>query len=313
MTSNYKDRLRSTRPVKDDEETNTTGFEECCENPCVESKDGDNVCLNCGMIVSRNLVGNERRAYTVEEVNKRRRTEPRWREFGPRTMLPNTKIDSKGRLINAKGKTLFSRLSKIQNSLISSIERNFWEAKPKLKMLTSKMNIPEHIKETAWKIYSVVAKKKLTMGRSIDGFIAASLYAAIRVHEFPRLLEEVCDSSMTPRRTVHRSLGMIVKEVLPELNLRYKPITAEALVFRFGNDLDLSMEVQKKAIDMLREASKNGLLRTGKDPKGLAASVIYMAAKASDCRKTQAEVSNVAKVTEVTLRSRSKQIKMKLS
>jgi len=285
----YRDRLRSTKD--DSNEETPTG--ECCENPSVESKDGDVVCLNCGMIQSRNMVGNERRAYTVEEVNKRRRTEPRWREFGPRTMLPNSKIDSKGRLINAKGK-------------------NFWEAKPKLKMLTSKLNIPEYIKETAWKIYSVVARKKLTMGRSIDGFIAASLYAAIRVHEFPRLLEEVCDASMTPRRTVHRSLGMIVKEVLPELKLRYKPITAEQLVFRFGNDLGLPMEVQKKAIDMLSVASRHGLLRTGKDPKGLAASVIYMAAKSSNCRKTQAEVSAVAKVTEVTLRSRSKQIRMKL-
>jgi transcription initiation factor TFIIB len=304
----YRNRLRSAKD--DSNEESPVG--ECCEDPAIESKDGDVVCLNCGMIQSRNMVGNERRAYTVEEVNKRRRTEPRWREFGPRTMLPNSKIDSKGRLINAKGKTLFSRLSKIQNSLISSIERNFWEAKPKLKMLTSKLNIPEYIKETAWKIYSVVARKKLTMGRSIDGFIAASLYAAIRVHEFPRLLEEVCDASMTPRRTVHRSLGMIVKEVLPELNLRYKPITAEQLVFRFGNDLGLPMEVQKKAIDMLSVASRNGLLRTGKDPKGLAASVIYMAAKSSNCRKTQAEVSAVAKVTEVTLRSRSKQIRLKL-
>jgi len=304
----YRDRLRSAKVISDED----SPIAQCCEDPSVESKDGDVVCLNCGTVQSRNLVGNERRAYTVEEVNKRRRTEPRWREFGPRTMLPNSKIDSKGRLINAKGKTLFSRLSKIQNSLISSIERNFWEAKPKLKMLTSKLNIPAYIKETAWKIYSIVARKKLTMGRSIDGFIAASLYAAIRVHEFPRLLEEVCDASLTPRRTVHRSLGMIVKEVLPELNLRYKPITAEQLVFRFGNDLGLPMDVQKKAIDMLADASKNGLMRTGKDPKGLAASVIYMAAKSSNCRKTQAEVSSVAKVTEVTLRSRSKQIRLKL-
>ena len=71
-------------------------------------------------------------------------------------------------------------------------------------------------------------------------------------------------------------------------------------------------EYRYKYILAGREASKNGLLRTGKDPKGLAASVIYMAAKAGNCRKTQAEVSEVAKVTEVTLRSRSKQIKSKL-
>jgi transcription initiation factor TFIIB len=304
--NDYKNRLNIKKKKTKDE------IKQCCDNPKIEKKDGDHVCLNCGCVVGRNLVGNERRAYTMEEVNKRRRTEPRWREFGPRTMLPNSKVDSKGRLIGAKGKTLFSRLSKIQNSLISSIERNFWEAKPKLKMLTSKMNIPEHIKETAWKIYSVVAKKKLTMGRSIDGFIAASLYAAIRVHEFPRLLEEVCDAGLTSRRTVHRSLGMIVKEVLPELDLKYKPITAEQLVFRFGNDLNLPMETQKNAIRMLVKASRNGLMRTGKDPKGLAASVIYMAAKSTDNRKTQAEVSSIAKVTEVTLRSRSKQIKKRL-
>jgi transcription initiation factor TFIIB len=176
-------------------------------------------------------------------------------------------------------------------------------------MLASKLNIPEYIKETAWKIYTVVAQKKLTMGRSIDGFVAASLYAAIRVHEFPRLLEEVCDAAMTPRRTVHRSLGMVVKEVLPELGLKYQPITAEQLVFRFGNDLNLPMETQKNALKLLITASKNGLHRTGKDPKGFAASVIYMVAKPTENRKTQAEVSEIANVTEVTLRSRVKEIK----
>lgn len=305
----YKEYLQTIKNLMNDIEYES--YAQCCSNPCIESRDGDNVCLNCGMSFGRNLVGNERRAYTVEEVNKRRRTEPRWREFGPRTILPNSKIDSKGRLINARGKTLFSRLSKIQNSLISSIERNLWEAKPKLKMLSSKLNIPEYITKTAWRIYCEVAKQKLTMGRSIDGFITASLYSAIRIHKLSRLLEEVCEASMTPRRTVHHSLSMIVKEVLPELNLKYKPITAEQLVFRFGSVLGLSIETQKYAINILVEASKNGLKRTGKDPKGLAASVIYMAAKARNCRKTQAEVSEVAKVTEVTLRSRSKQIKEK--
>jgi len=116
----------------------------------IEERDGNRVCLNCGMIAERTYVGNERRAYTVEEIQNRRRTEPRWRDFGPRTMLPTTKIDSKGKSIGPKEQALFSRLSKIQNSLISSIERNFWEAKPKLKMLTSKLNIPEYISETAW-------------------------------------------------------------------------------------------------------------------------------------------------------------------
>jgi len=105
---------------------------------------------------------------------------------------------------------------------------------------------------------------------------------------------------------------MIIREVLPQLGLRYQPITAESLVFRFGNELDLPMKVQKVAIDMLRKASRNGLARTGKDPKGLAAACIYIAAKDGSIRKTQSLVANIAKITEVTLRSRAKQIKNKL-
>ncbi len=307
MNNNYRYLIRN----KNIDQDNLPQIQ-CCDNPSIEARDGNKVCLNCGIIFERTFVGNERRAYTIEEIQNRRRTEPRWRDFGPRTMLPTTKTDSKGKSIGPKEQALFSRLSKIQNSLISSIERNFWEAKPKLKMLTSKLNIPEYIAETAWKIYSIVARKKLTMGRSINGFIAGSLYAAIRVHDFPRLLDEVCEASLTPRRTVHRSLGMIIREVLPELKLRYQPITAESLVFRFGNELELPIKIQKKAINMLRMASRNGLKRTGKDPKGLAAACIYIAAKDGLIRKTQSLVADIAKITEVTLRSRAKQIKMKL-
>ena len=285
---------------------------DCCNKPSVQIRDGNRVCLNCGMISQKEFVVNERRAYTIQEIQNRKRTEPRWRDFGPRTMLPNTKTDSKGKSIGAKEQALFSRLSKIQNSLISSIERNFWEAKPKLKMLCSKLNIPDYISDSAWKIYSLVAKKKLTMGRSINGFIAGALYAAIRVHDFPRLLDEVCESSLTPRRTVHRSLAMIIREILPELNLKYQPIKAETLIYRFSNNLELPMEIQKCAIEMLKTASKNGLKRTGKDPKGLAAACIYIAARDGNMRKTQSTVADIAKITEVTLRSRAKQIKNKL-
>ncbi len=312
MEPNRRLYLRTSRNNILEEEDLPKSNPDCCEEPSIQLRDGNRVCLNCGMIFQKEFVGNERRAYTVEEIQNRKRTEPRWRDFGPRTMLPNTKTDSKGKSIGAKEQALFSRLSKIQNSLISSIERNFWEAKPKLKMLCSKLNIPEYISDSAWKIYSLVAKKKLTMGRSINGFIAGALYAAIRVHDFPRLLDEVCEASLTPRRTVHRSLAMIIREVLPELNLKYQPITAESLVFRFGNELSLPMNIQKTAIEMLKNASKNGLKRTGKDPKGLAAACIYIAAKDGSLRKTQSAVADVAKITEVTLRSRAKQIKSKL-
>jgi transcription initiation factor TFIIB len=284
----------------------------CCENPNYAIKNGEQVCINCGMIAGRDIVDNERRAYTKKEIQKRKRTEIRWRRFGPRTVIPNTKVDSMGHKMGPQGKRLFSRLSKIQNSLVSSIERNFWEAKPKFKLLASKLNVPNYIKDTAWKMYSLVVEKKLTMGRSIKGFIAASLYAAIRVHEFPRLLDEVCEAALTPRHVVHQSLGILIRKILPELNLKYHPIKPEQLIFRFGCDLDLSMKVQKKALNFLKKSTKNGLKRAGKDPRGFAASAIYMAAKYTNERLTQADIADISNITEVTLRTRIKEIKKTL-
>ncbi|MHA2049453.1 MAG: transcription initiation factor IIB [Promethearchaeota archaeon] len=286
---------------------NSLELDHCCEDPCIKYLTGNKVCTNCGTIVGQIFEVNERRAYTSEEIRDRRHSEPIWREFGPRTNLSSCKIDSKGKILNSSNRSKFSRLSKIQNSLISSRERNFWEAKPKLKMYASKLNLPEYIVETAWRIYVEVAKKKLTMGRSIDGFVAASIYTAIRIHKFPKLLEDVSDAALIPKRTLFRSIGMIISEILPLLGLHYHPISAEKLVYLFGNELKLPIGLQLEAVNILKEISENGV-NTGKDPKGLAAAVLYYAAKDTIYKKTQSEIAVAAKVTEVTIRSRLKDI-----
>jgi transcription initiation factor TFIIB len=258
--------------------------------------------------LGQTLVGDERRAYNIQEINERRQTEPSWRDFGPRTILPSIKMDSKGKTLSSDNRLKFSRLSKIQRSLINSIERNFWEARPKLKLYVSKLNIPAHITETAWRIYSEAAKKKLTMGRSIDGFVAASLYAAIRIHEFPKLLDDVAEAAMVPNRTLFRSLGMIFREILPSMGLEYHPISPEKLIFIFGNKLGLPMNLQIKAVEIFKKVFKMGIL-DGKDPKGMAAAVLYYVSKDTLFKKTQFEIAEIAKVTEVTIRSRLKDIK----
>jgi transcription initiation factor TFIIB len=147
------------------------------------------------------------------------------------------------------------------------------------------------------------------MGRSIQAFTAASLYAAIRIHNFPRLLEEMTEPSVNSLRAVHRSLGLIIRSVLPKLGLKYRPISPRPLVFRFGNELNLSISVQQAAADLLKKASVKGLAKMGKDPKGLAAAALYMCAKKSKERRTQTEIADISRITEVTLRTRAKQIK----
>jgi transcription initiation factor TFIIB len=82
-------------------------------------------------------------------------------------------------------------------------------------------------------------------------------------------------------------------------------------VFVFGNKLGLPIHLQIKASYIFNDIIQRGLCN-GKDPKGFAAAVLYLVVKEEKINKTQKEVAEAAKVTEVTIRSRVKDIKCSL-
>lgn len=267
------------------------------------------VCPNCAVIQeNQRFVEQEKRAYTNDEVNSRKRTEPKWRAFGPRTIIGLNSNDFKGQKIDAKKTAMFNRLSKIQQSIFNGLERNLWEANPKMNSLCNNLNLPDYVKEDSWKIYVEVAKQKLTMGRSIEKFVAASVYAGIRVHNLSTSLEELVNVSLLDSRSIHKSLGLIVRKVLPKLKMKYMPIKSNALVYKIGNLLEFSLKAQNEANEMIKYALRHGLQSIGKDPKGLAAAALYLVTKPTEEKKTQTEIADAAKITEVTLRTRAKQI-----
>jgi transcription initiation factor TFIIB len=281
----------------------------CCDHPTlITNQEGLNVCSNCGVVHSQDIVDNGRRAYSADEIQARAINEPRWRPFGPRTLIGAPDHDTFGTRINVRSKRMFSRLSKIQNSLISSAERNYWEARPKQKKIIQQLYLPSHVVDTSWRIYQRIVELRLTLGRSISAFTAASIYCAARAHDCPVLIEEVAEAAQISMRMLHKTLGIVVQTVLPDLGFKLQVINPETLITKFGNILDTPMEVQSLAINILKYAHKRGLFSQGKDPRGLAAASLYMAAKKRGYRFTQQEISEAAHITMVTLRKRVKSL-----
>ena len=71
-------------------------------------------------------------------------------------------------------------------------------------------------------------------------------------------------------------------------------------------------EIEKNVIRILRGfIDKNAIC--GKDPKGLCAGAIYLVSKIKNKRVSQKEISTVVGVTEVTLRSRYKELMKNIS
>jgi transcription initiation factor TFIIB len=91
--------------------------------------------------------------------------------------------------------------------------------------------------------------------------------------------------------------------IIRQLNLEIKPADPESYVPRFASDLDLSDESERRARELLRNAKEAGI-HSGKSPVGLAAASVYAASLLTNEKVTQSEVSEVANISEVTIRNR---------
>ncbi|MFX1256975.1 MAG: transcription initiation factor IIB family protein [Promethearchaeota archaeon] len=284
-----------------------TEKDRCCDSPKISEEDGFYVCLNCGCVSSRIFDSSPRRAFTAEEIQKRKSNERVYSPIGPRTIIRGSR-DARGILLSPKFKSKFNRLAKIHRSLTTSYERNLWIALPNLQRLQKRLGIPDAVAEDALRIYTQTVKKKLTMGRSIDTLLSASIFCSLRIHGIPRTIEEITKVAQIPKKKVIKSYRLILYEILPLLNLKVKHFSPVRYVDKFNDELQLSMQCRNVAVKLIHSAKKNGFNTAGKDPKGIAAAAIYLGCKICNENRTQKEISRLAQVTEVTLRMRVKDL-----
>ncbi|MHA2241737.1 MAG: transcription initiation factor IIB [Candidatus Thorarchaeota archaeon] len=276
---------------------------------------GEVICSSCGLVISDRSIdmGPEWRAFTADEQNSRQRVGGPidWSKFdqGLTTIIGRQNVDASGRKLTSTRRAQIHRLRKwqIRTKVHSSDKRNLAVAMTELHRISSQLSIPYSIRETSAVIYRKALRKRLTRGRTILGMIAASLYLACRVHQVPRPLEEVVDQIHITRK----ELSLCVRLILRYLNLKIPFSSPIDFIHRFGTELDLPGEAKKKAIDILLLA-KEERLTVGKDPKGMAAAAIYVASILTGSRRTQLEIARTARVTEVTVRNRYKEIVQKL-
>jgi transcription initiation factor TFIIB len=276
---------------------------------------GTLICGSCGLVVRDKIMdrGPEWRAFDQEQREQRGRVGAPMtytiHDKGLSTMIDWRNRDSHGKDLTPKRRAQIYRLRKWQRRIRVSdaMERNLAFALSELDRMASHLGLPRSVRETAAVIYRRAVEKHLIRGRSIEGVAAAALYAACRENKVPRTLDEIADVSRVSKKEIGRSYRFIARELLIHLS----PTSPIDYVSRFGSELGLSGEAQSKAIDLLKKASKEGLT-SGRGPTGVAAAAIYIASVMSGERRTQRDVADVARVTEVTVRNRYKELCEKL-
>ena len=284
---------------------------ECGGRLMTDAEHGETVCEDCGLVVDEGSVdrGPEWRAFDSREKDEKSRvgapTTKMMHDQGLSTNIDWRDKDAYGNTLSSRQRAKMQRLRTWDERFRTrdAKERNLKQALGEIERMASALGLPENVRETASVIYRRALDEDLLPGRSIEAIATASLHAAARQAGVPRSIDEVADVSRIEQMEFERAYRYIVRE----LGLGIKPADPTSYVGRFASDLDVSDEVEQRARELLETTKREGA-HSGKSPVGLAAAAVYAAALLTNQRVTQSEVSEIADVSEVTIRNRYKEL-----
>ena len=160
---------------------------------------GELCCGRCGFVVTDKIsdTGAEWRSFSNDEGNRARTgagTSLTMHDMGLSTVIGAANKDATGKPLSAGVKSSIERLrtwdSRSHKHILLQIE-TLRQALNEMDKLKDKLALTNAVIEKAAYIYRKAMEKKLVRGRSIQGLVAACLYASCRNTETPRTLDDI--------------------------------------------------------------------------------------------------------------------------
>jgi transcription initiation factor TFIIB len=271
--------------------------------PLIEDhRAGDQICSECGLVVGDRVidVGSEWRSFSDKGDGKEDKSRVGAAEntllggndlstmIGPGVLGHRASYDASGNSIyNSNRRT------------VSSSDRTLTNAFRSISDMADRISLPQTICDRTNRLFKMVHEGKNLRGRSNDAIAAACLYIACRQEGVPRTFKEIVAVSTVSKKEIGRVFKLILKNHDTSVEL----ITTGDFMARFCGMLALTREVQRAATCIAKKASDlevDGL--AARSPISVAAAAIYMASQASDDKRNQVEISQVAGVADTTIR-----------
>lgn len=273
---------------------------------------GEIVCSKCGVVISDKIqdTRQEWRDFANSEgATDRRRTgmptSLASHDMGLYTIIGRGRKDARGHVLDASMHYTMGRLRTWDLRIQASTNRNLIIAFNQLNILKDKLGLPDSIIEKTAYIYRKARGRGLVRGRETSSALAAAVYLACRQDRTPRTLNEICMLSNIKRKAVSRQY----RDMVIELDIRIPAVDPIKCITRIANQINLNQKVKQKAINIIDAATKSGL-SAGKNPMGLAASILYISCVINGCNNIgQTIFAQTAGVTEVTIRNISKHLR----
>ena len=284
-----------------------------------DPESGELICSNCGMIISDKIQyinGPDRHSFSPQQMSHNRsrtgfHASLDIHDRGLYTIIGRANKDAAGHKLDAIASSNMARLRmwNTRTQHHSSTDRNLVLAFNDLVILKDKLCLSNTAVEKTGYIYRKALARGLVRGRSIAALLTASIYLACREMGIPWTIKDIAEASNIKQKHLAKVYRILVSE------FGYKVPLSDPMkcIAKVANKANLTENTKRQAIRIMNQVREKQILSAGKDPMGLAATVLYVSCLKNGEDKTQNQMAQAAGVTEVTIRNRLKDLRDKLN
>lgn len=250
---------------------------------------GDMICSVCALVVGDRVVdvGSEWRTFSDSN------SDPSRVGAAENPLLENDLSTTIGR--STTGTEYHNR------NAMSSTNRTLMGAFRDINEIADRVGLPRTITDEAASLFKQVHEQRRLRNRPRLAIVSACIYLACRIQSAPRSFKELSTISGVRAGDIakcYKNILKIVETPRQELSMR---VDSGDFMSRFCSNLGLPNEVQRVATH-ISAVAKEKSITDGRNPTSIAAAAIYMASQASDTKKSQREISEVAGCAESTIK-----------
>jgi len=279
----------------------------CPKNVTImDGETGELFCQNCGVIQGMLFQNNVGEIFTNSDFSSHagNKTSIRLYDMGLSTFVGKSDHDYTGKSFDYKIKPLIyrMRLWDSRSKLKQSSERNLRTALLEMDKLREKLSLTDLVLERSAYLYRKSVKSNLVRGRSVKGMVGACVYIACRELDISRTIKDISENLQVDRKSIARNYKLLFQ------NLSLSVTVSDPLkrIIKFSNNLELSERTKRKAIRIFDKLQELGVT-VGKNPDGVASTIIYMASIITNENITQQQITKTSRITAVTIRNRCKE------
>ena len=272
-----------------------------------DAETGEIICSKCGQVILEKVPSSSS-SEESNDIRSRIGMPPSLarHDMGLSTIIGRTDRDASGQKIDGPMRYTMERLRTwdLRTQIHTPTDRNLKQAFFQLDILKDKLGLSDIVVEKAAYIYRKAQERMLIRGRTISGILSAAIYVACREMGISRTLKDIAAYSNVKLKEVAKSYRLLYLE----LDLKTPIVDPMKYIARVANKAKLSEKTKRQAAEIMDNVIKREV-SVGKDPMGLAASVLYLASLNTGENITQANIADASEVSEVTIRNRVKDLK----